>query len=144
MKESRRWSLELFGFLCILSLAVLFLEQRQACAFDNLHHAHTQLVKAGYCCASDREVGRLQYSFVLSPDALTRTDVVAMRRAGPMGRDWKGRVWIVAPASASAMVTAPGDVPPRVWGAVWAFGDRELLDEIERRRLGRPFFGMLD
>jgi hypothetical protein len=144
MTRRKRWSLGLFGIIGSVSVAVLLLDQNRACAFESLQHAHVQIVQAGYRCVSDREDGQLQYSFVVSRDALTRADVVAMRKTGPMGPEWSGRVWIVAPVPDSAIETAPGDVPPRVWGRVWAFGDANLLDEIERQQLGGRFFGFLD
>jgi len=140
MTTRKRWSLATFGIVCGISVVGLLLDFRCACAFENLQQAHESITRVGYHCVGDREDGQLQYSFVVSRMPITRADVVGMRKVGAMGSTWKGRIWIVAPSSDVPLLTAPGEVPPRVWGRVLAFGDADLLDEIEGRHGWCRFF----
>lgn len=123
------------GAAFILLAATLigyFIDGSHGPSFDNLQQACSLLRTAGYFCTSDRADGRIENSFVVCREPLTWEEGNLNCKSGPMGRRWKGRVWIIRSMPFTEMWTTPGDTEPRIWGKVWAFGDSELLAEIER------------
>jgi hypothetical protein len=105
---------------------------RRATSFESLAQGYEMLRARGYHCIGDRHDGKIEGSFIVSRDRLTWNDVASMYMAGPMGPNWKGRAWVIRKSATARQYTSPGDAMPRVWGSLWAFGDEELLDEIEQ------------
>ena len=122
----------LVAAIIVFCVAVSQFEQRCS-GFADLRHARQSIEDAGYHCVGDVANGQTLSGFVVSRTPIPWEVANDMRKAGPMGKEWTGRAWITREARLVPTTTTPGDSAPRVWGNVLAFGDQELLDEIEKR-----------
>lgn len=121
--------------LAAAALAGYLIDGNRGPSFDNLQQACSLVRTAGFFCVSDRADGTVDNSFIVSREPMTWEDAGHIRMSGPMGPRWKGCVWIIRSMPFTDLWTTPGDTEPRVWGKLWAFGDDDLLNEIERCNL---------
>lgn len=99
--------------------------------FERLQEAKSRLASLGFHCTSDCANGQLSCGFLLSRQTTTWSDVCELRKTGAMGPEWRGRVWVTLNPAYWQLESIPDQAGVRVWGAVVAFGDDELLREIE-------------
>jgi hypothetical protein len=108
-------------------------------AFSGLRDAHARFISAGFHCTSDAIDGQVGSGFVLSREKLGWADAVELRKSGTMGPEWKGRVWVTVNPGFWQIEAIPDDAATRTWGEIVAFGDAELLEEIESS-MAEPWF----
>jgi hypothetical protein len=135
MNPIRQMQIRAYIGAAVLAVLIAFLGSllhRRATSFESLAQGYEMLRARGYHCIGDRHDGKIHGSFIVSRDRLTWNDVASMYMCGPIGPRWKGRAWVIRTAPTAIQYTSPGDAAPRVWGSLWAFGDEELLDEIEQ------------
>jgi hypothetical protein len=99
--------------------------------FERIQDAQSKLASLGLHVTTDGAGGQLSCGFLLSRNAATWTDVCMLRKNGAMGPEWRGRVWVTLSPSVWQLESVPERAGVRVWGSVVAFGDDELLREIE-------------
>jgi hypothetical protein len=99
-----------------------------AVAFKEVDEAWTSVRSAGFECASDRANADAANGFLVSRSPVTFEEICHFCKAGPMGPDWKGKVWVTM---REGLQGTPEGAGVRIWGRLIAFGDNELLDEIE-------------
>lgn len=99
--------------------------------FDQLPQAQARLANLGFFCTTDCADGQLSCGFLLSRNSSSWSDVCQLRKTGSMGPEWRGKVWVTLNPSCWELKSVPDQAGIRVWGAVIAFGDDELLREIE-------------
>lgn len=100
-------------------------------SFDRLQEAKTKLATLGFHCTTDCADGQLSCGFLLSRTSTSWSDVCKLRKSGVMGPEWQGKVWVTLNPTVWQLESIPDHAGVRVWGAVVAFGDDELLREIE-------------
>jgi hypothetical protein len=138
-----KWK-RIFAGLTAIGLLFFFLVYfNPPVTFHDLKQASNELKDAGFICTSDRADGKSINGFIVSRKAIPWEDSNSMWKAGPMGSDWKGKVWISKHSSEMPLETTPNDQAPRIWGNVLAFGDQEFLDEIEGALKRTRRFGWL-
>lgn len=125
------WRYWLAGGALLVLVGLVFWVKPHAIAFSGLREAHASFVTAGFYCTSDAYDGQIGSGFVISREKLAWADAVELRKAGSMGPEWKGRVWVTVTPVYWQIEAIPDDAATRTWGEVLAFGDAELLDEIE-------------
>jgi hypothetical protein len=130
-RMSRRVCCLIAAGVSLLLLTLAFWPR--SASFDNLVQARASLEGAGFFCIGDREGDQCVHGFTVAKKPITWSEANEICRIGPMGPEWKGRVWITTQSTVMPMTTTPNDAPPRIWGRVLAFGDPEFLDEIEGR-----------
>ena len=124
-----------------LVASVLFFNHHEV-TFRRLADVKTALAAAGYHCISDSAGGDISCGFLISRDAITWNEAGTLCKSGPMGRQWQGKVWVTINPDCWRLQSIPDQAGTRVWGAVVAFGDDELLREIDTL-FSPPFFGTL-
>ncbi len=128
--NSNRWLL--IGALVALLLLGSCLERTTS--FNNLKEAQISLRSLGYYCISDRRDGIIGNGFLVSCENVDWVEVNSMAKVGQIGEEWRGRIWFAVIDDAEAELLSVPDWPGRrVWGNVVAFGDDQLLDEIDAR-----------
>lgn len=124
-----RWTA---GALLFLALAGLTYGSRAPDpSFTNLDEARARLASAGFCCATDNANGKVVGGFVVSRECVTWSEAATLRKTGKMGAAWKGKAWVTMNSNVWQLQTIPDQAGLRDWGGVFAFGDQELLAELE-------------
>jgi hypothetical protein len=129
------------GVWLALAASALFFNHHEV-TFRRLPDAKAALAASGYHCVSDCAGGDIGCGFMISREAISWHEVGTLRKAGPMGREWQGKVWVTINPDCWRLQTIPDQAGARVWGAVVAFGDDELLRELDAL-LRPPSFGAL-
>jgi len=119
--------LGLAGFVVCLVVVAVYAPWRLA--FRNLEDAATKVRAAGFFVSGDRADGVIENGFVVTPRPIPPMDVNLLLKAGKMGPVWKDKVWVTR----IPHPTVPDDAVPHAWGDVIAFGDSQLLDQIESK-----------
>lgn len=127
--KRREWALGFAALAVLLGTAWFFLPPR-AVSFGNVRDASVHILAQGFHCTSDRMDGQLDNGFLVTRDQTTWNEVNTVAKAGPMGPEWKGKVW-VSGAYPNQIWNMPDGAPARLWGGVYAFGDGDFLAEIE-------------
>ena len=117
--------------LLLLSAGVAFFTRPHDVAFDRCKRRWLKLALLGFHVTSDCANGQLSCGFMLSRQASSWLDVCTLRKSGTMGPEWQGKVWVTLNPNAWQLESVPERAGVRVWGSVVAFGDDELLREIE-------------
>jgi hypothetical protein len=134
-----RWNLPAAGALVLLAAAgVCCFARHHEVRFLRLHDAHDRLKSAGFCCVSDREDGILSTGFLLSRRPLSWIDAGSLCKTTPMGPHWQGKVGVTVNNEHWEILSLPDRAGVRVWGKVVAYGDEDLLNEIDAA-LGNRF-----
>lgn len=107
--------------------------------FAHLCDAKSHFVQAGFHCISDSASGELGSGFLLSRENVSWLEAGTLCKVGQMGPKWKGKVWVTFNSERWQLRTMPENAGARVWGSVIAFGDEELLDEIDSALKKSPF-----
>ena len=129
MKKWTRW---LPGMLAILVLGALIYGANQSTVtFSHLCDAKNRLRGAGFQCTSDCENGTLGSGFLLSHQSVSWGEAGTLCKIGQMGPEWKGKVWVTFNSCRWQLKTLPENAGVRVWGSVIAFGDQDLLNEVD-------------
>lgn len=119
--------LAVLGMLLLITWLLL---PPRAINFEGLDDACATIAARGFHCASDCADGRIDAGFLVSREETTPESVNQLCKAGPMGPEWKGKVWIRS-YSPERVWTMPDDAHARIWGHVCVFGDGEFLAELE-------------
>jgi hypothetical protein len=117
--------------LLVLTAAIAFFTRHHDLTFDRLHEARSKLATMGLHVTSDCANGQFSCGFMISRSSATWSDVCCLRKSGTMGPEWRGRVWVTLSPNDWRIESIPDRAGVRVWGSVIAFGDDELLREIE-------------
>src|SRR5438552_1818261 len=134
---SQKFGVHTMKWTICLSVAALslvgtaFVYPHHDVTFAHLRDAKARLTAAGFYCTADNAPGHISNGFTISREAITWTEAGLLCKAGPMGPHWKGKVWVTINTAGWGLETMPDDAGTRVWGAVVAFGDEELLGEID-------------
>lgn len=99
--------------------------------FAKLQEAKTHFSKLGYCCTTDSASGQVGCGFLISRTAMNWSETGLLRKTGPMGPEWEGKVWVTLNPGFWRLEAVPDQAGVRVWGSVVAFGDEEFLHEID-------------
>jgi hypothetical protein len=99
--------------------------------FANVTEASVNIKAAGFHCTSDRNDGIIQSGFLITTEEANWKVANDLCKVGKMGPDWKGKVWISYSGLTGTLCNVPDDATTRTWGGVCAFGDSNLLDQIE-------------
>jgi hypothetical protein len=101
--------------------------------FANLAEAKATMSNAGCLCLSDREDGVMGSGFLLSREFYPWNKACLLCKIGPMGPEWEGKVWVTSNTPDWKLASLPDNAGVRMWGEVIAFGDEQMLREIESR-----------
>lgn len=126
-----RWKSLLLIAFAILVVAACYYFWPKSVSFPDIHDARAAVEEAGYHCIADRADGKVNNGFFVTRRPLAWEDANEMWKAGLLGEEWKGRVWVTRNSANLPLATSHDDVAPRIWGNVLALGDPELLDELE-------------
>jgi hypothetical protein len=138
-----KWSVSLSCAAVLVAVAgSFFLLQRQAATFEHLQDAKARLDAAGYFCVADNAHGYIGCGFLLSRNAVKWSEAGQLCKSGPMGPEWKGKVWVTLNPQCWRLESIPDAAGTRAWGAVVAFGDEDLLREIDEL-LSQTSFGII-
>jgi hypothetical protein len=128
--KRRDWVAGVCLLLGLAAIAYVMLPPSPVMLRD-LDAAKTSIEANGFRCASDRADGLPSTGFLVSRDELPWYTANGLCKAGLIGPNWKGKVWVC-----KHIEELPGITPENAivfhWGGVVAFGDREVLSEIER------------
>jgi hypothetical protein len=101
-------------------------------SFATIMDAWANIKAEGFHCTSDRADGRVGNGFLVSRDVITSSEACRLYKAGRPGQEWKGKVWLTHISTEDwQLPAAPDDANTRSWGNIRAFGDNDLLNEIE-------------
>ena len=127
-----KWIRWFVGVVAILGLAGLVYSTRQSVVtFAHLCDAQTWFLRAGFQCTPDCATGKLGSGFLLSRQSATWNEAGKLCKVGRMGPEWRGRVWVTFNTRQWQLQSIPEDAGTRRWGAIIAFGDPELLNELD-------------
>src|ERR1051325_7405970 len=138
MTKWRPWAAGVGVLLLLTGLS--FWCKQDAVTFQHLRDAQARLLSAGFHCTSDVQAGRIGTGFLISRDQVGWSDVATLPKSGVMGPRWQGKVWVTTNPDDLQLQTIPDDADTRVWGDVIAFGDAELLDELDHALSARNLF----
>jgi hypothetical protein len=124
-----RWLLLPCAILAVLTVTLAW---PRPITFGDLEQAQDQIAHGGYCCTSDRQDGQVQFGFMVTRVPTDWTSVAETMKVGALGPNWRGKVWIARISSSYQLASIPEATGARIWGSVIAFGDSELLAEIEQ------------
>jgi len=68
---------------------------------------------------------------MISREAAPSMEARLLPKSGPMGSAWQGRVWFTLNPSQWCLLDLPELAGVRQWGRFLAFGDDELLREMD-------------
>lgn len=126
------WKVGTFGAVLLTALAgAAFVCKHDEVSFGRLHEAKARLAALGYHIVSDSANGQISTGFLISRNAVAWNEAGTLCKSGRMGPEWRGKVWVTLNPEIWQLHTVPEEAGVRVWGAVVAFGDDELLQEIE-------------
>ncbi len=126
-----RWILTAGAVIVLATSGLAFFAKQHEITFEHLRDAQTRLLGAGFYCTSDRADGALSTGFLISRQWVSCTEASTLCKARPIGPDWKGKVWVTFSSDAWRLATLPEHAGHRVWGTVIAYGDEELLSELD-------------
>jgi hypothetical protein len=126
------WKAILAGVMLVLVVGgVATLAKRQSVRFEDLNAAKSDFRAAGYYCVADSVDERHCNGFLISRETIARESVNSMRKVGEMGPAWKGKAWVTLNPGCCRLEFTPDDAATRTWGNVVAFGDADLLRELD-------------
>jgi hypothetical protein len=125
-----RWILAVAGVAAFLGLCWA-LNSPTPIVFPTVPEACVNVTAAGFHCTSDREDGVIAHGFLVTTEKTDWNVANNLCKIGKMGPEWKGKVWVTFTASKGALCVLPDDAATRSWGSVCAFGDEDLLNQIE-------------
>jgi hypothetical protein len=130
------------GFCVVLGLALIvyLMMPPDPVVLRDLDTAKTSIEAEGFHCSTGRADDLPGNGFLVSREELPWQTANLLCKAGPMGPEWKGKVWVCQRVKEIGNI-APENAIVSDWGGVVAFGDREVLSEIENslrrsRRVG--------
>jgi len=127
--KRKEWLLGIAVLACLVAVA-WFLWPRPGVYCADLEEARTVIEAEGFFCTSDRVDGKICTGFLVTRAATTADDVNLLCKVGPMGQDWKGKVWVqIHKPTQTWMIPETADA--RVWGGVHVFGDKSFLEQLE-------------
>jgi hypothetical protein len=128
------------GAAVMLATAGLaYVAKHHEITFLHLRDAKTRLLGAGFICTSDRADGTLATGFLISRQSSSWSEAGTLCKVGPMGPEWKGKVWVTFNSNDWRLASLPEHAGMRVWGTVIAYGDEEFLSEIDGSLAPVPF-----
>ena len=116
-------------FAMLIGCAVF--ARQQDVTFERLQEARIRLADLGFHCSSDAANGHTGCGFLISRTALSWSEVGMLRKTGPMGPEWQGKVWVTLNPQHWRLESLPEHAGVRIWGSVIAFGDCDFLKEID-------------
>ena len=125
------WYLASGPILLVALMSGAYLVRQPVTAFTQLPDAKARLLAAGFLCTTDSIHGKSGTGFLVSREPVSWGEAGSLCKAGEMGPRWKGKVWVTQSPRNYYLLTIPDDAGTRVWGDVLAFGDANLLSEIE-------------
>lgn len=126
-----RWAIAAGAAMVLATAGVTVVSRQYEIVFEHVQEAQERLARAGFHCRSDRADGSIGSGFLISKEALSWIDVGSLRKVGPMGPDWKGKVWITINRPEWRQESLPDNAGLRCWGSVIAYGDEALLQEVD-------------
>ncbi len=129
----RRRDWMIVGVALIGVIAVWSLVPRPRVHFDDIDEAwdgikRVRIIRAPPTCA----MAIFKNGFMISKDEATWVQAGDLYKAGPMGPEWKNKVWVMPLSRSETKVyVIPDDAGTRVWGRVFVYGDSAFLNEIE-------------
>src|SRR5262245_43983368 len=127
---NRRWIVASCVTLALLTALCLGMRQH-AIAFQSLDQAKARLLAAGFQCSSDSSHGNTTTGFMISRESISAEEICGICKAGDLGPQWKGRVWVTLNPDSWQIHSIPDHADTRVWGSVIAFGDGAFLTEVD-------------
>jgi hypothetical protein len=124
--------LGLVGLAFFLGL-IAVLMQRRPLDFQNLDEAAAKAKEVGFFVMSDRADGIIEVGFLVTPDPANTTDANNLFKIGKMGPEWNKKVWVTRTSRLSNLVAISDGAVLHYWGNVVAFGDSQMLDELEAK-----------
>ncbi|HZZ78598.1 MAG TPA: hypothetical protein VFE62_08770 [Gemmataceae bacterium] len=134
-----RCSLAAGGIVLFALVGVTWYAGRETVNFQNLTEAKTFLTSAGFACYSDHVDGDIGTGFLISREPVTTGEVSLLCKVGPMGSKWRGKAWVTFISKDWRLASLPDGAAVREWGGVFAFGDEEVLREVDAARLMASF-----
>lgn len=128
--KRNRWIIAIAGVVAFLVMCWL-LNSPSPIVFPNVQEACVNVTAAGFHCTSDREDGVVAHGFLITQDETDWQAANNLCKIGKMGPEWKGKVWVTYTNNNGAICVLPDDASSRLWGSVCAFGDADLLNQIE-------------
>ena len=116
-------------FVAMAGSAVFF--KHSGATFERLAEAKARISELGYFCTTDSESGQIGCGFLISRTTIDWSQTGLLRKTGPMGPEWQGKVWVTLNPRFWRLEAVPDQAGVRVWGSVIAFGDEDFLEEIE-------------
>ena len=126
-----RWTGWVIGTLVIFLTGGFFLYPKTEMPFHNLREAQRYFAAAGYQCTSDCVNGQLGTGFLISRQSVAWSDVSCLCKIGNMGPQWQGKVWVTIHTPNWRLGAIPDDATASTWGELVAYGDQELLSELD-------------
>jgi hypothetical protein len=126
-----RCSLAAGGIVLFALIGVTWVAGRHPVEFANLNEAKAYLAEAGFATYMDHADEGMGTGFLISKEPATMSQVRMLCKIGPMGPQWKGKVWVTFNCHDWKLASLPDGAAVRIWGGVIAFGDEELLREID-------------
>ena len=130
--KARSWTVGGILAIGLVAILVTLLLREPAVSYQSLTHAYRDVKSLNYACCSDRSDGAVVHGFMVSKENASWEDAALLCKVGPMGENWKNKVWVVPVGADSEMPTMPNDAGARLWGQVFVFGDRAFISELER------------
>jgi hypothetical protein len=125
-----QWLTGVLG-LASLAIAVWLVAPARTVSFDKLADACDGIRAHGFHCRSDYQDGNVHGSgFMVSRQPATWQEANRLFKNGTMSAAWRGKVW-VTDLDPELSYFLPDDASVRYWGRICAFGDEELLAEME-------------
>jgi hypothetical protein len=134
-----RWVIAAGAVVVLSTAGLAHVAKQHEITFLHLRDAQARLLGAGFHCTSDRADGKLATGFLISRESVTSTQVGTLCKVGPMGPAWKGKVWVTFNSKDWQLSSLPEHAGVRVWGTVIAYGDEDLLSELDDSLAPTPF-----
>jgi hypothetical protein len=126
------WKFALFGVAMLTAAAGLDRAVRtRIVPVHNLPEARSRLEAAGFHCVSDEPAAGNMAGFQVSRTPSAREEVARLRKSGPMTAAWKGKAWVTVSAPHWNLALVPEGATVRAWGHVVAFGDEQVMRELD-------------
>ena len=126
--KRNRWIVALAG-VAIFGLCWV-LASPPPIVFPSVPEACVHVTAAGFHCTSDREDGIIAHGFLVTTEETHWRVANNLCKIGKMKPEWKGKVWVTFLLT-KCFLRIPDDAASRSWGSVCAYGDAELLNQIE-------------
>jgi hypothetical protein len=126
------WKLLVAGAALLVGTASLgYCFKPASVSFRDLDDARTVLESHGFYCIADADDQVSNTGFMVSHESATVDEARGLCKVGKMGAAWKGRVWVTLNPAHFRLETVPDLAGVRMWGDIVAFGDEDLLREID-------------